>query len=34
MSAMVPTATPPTEINEMILIALCDFLANKYLFAI
>jgi len=30
---MVPTATPPTEMKEMIFIALCDFRANRYLLA-
>jgi len=31
---MVPIATPDAEIPEMIFIALCDFLENKYLRAI
>ena len=31
---MVPTITPITDIAEMILITLCDFLETKYRFAI
>jgi hypothetical protein len=30
---MVPIQTPATEIVEMILIALCDFLETRYRFA-
>ena len=33
ISAMVPMQTPATEIKVMMLIALCDFLLIKYLFA-
>ena len=32
--AMVPMATPATEMAEMILMAFCDFFASKYLLAI
>jgi hypothetical protein len=32
--AMVATAIPHTDIKEITLIALCDFLENKYLLAI
>jgi len=31
---MVPTITPITEINDMMLMMLCDFLETKYRFAI
>ena len=33
ISAMVPTVTPATEMAEMTLMALRDFFANRYLFA-
>jgi hypothetical protein len=32
--AMVPIATPDAEMPDMIFMALCDFLENKYLRAI
>ncbi len=33
ISAMVPTATPATDTPDITFIALRDFFANKYLFA-